>query len=171
LPDRRAVLHGERRASRRKSAERTVDVRAAYRRAALDDGETVRREDERRQPRAQLLRGRERSPVQPRALRLPGSQAELHLDGSAVPLAAKRDPAGVLAEAQHLRVRARPRREPLRPEVQRLEQVRLSGPVGPDGQHEARLEIEVEPRVRANVPERDRADDQPAGPNRRAESA
>ena len=48
--------------------------------------------------------------------------------------------------------------------MQGLEQVGLPRPVRPDGKDEPRLEIEIEPRVRANVPEGDRANDQLAGP-------
>jgi hypothetical protein len=45
--------------------------------------------------------------------------------------------------------------------VQRLEQVRLPRAVRADDQDEAGLQFELEPCVRAEVPERDRADDQP----------
>ena len=68
----------------------------------------------------------------------------------------------MLAEPDQPRLRARPRREALRPDVQRLEQVRLPGAVRPDHQHEPRLEREVERGVRAKAPERDPRDDQPA---------
>jgi hypothetical protein len=44
--------------------------------------------------------------------------------------------------------------------VQRLEQVRLPGPVRPHDEHEPGLEAEIEPRVRPDVPERDRGNDQ-----------
>ena len=73
---------------------------------------------------------------------------------------AARSRAAVRAEADQLRVGARPRREALRAEVQRLEQVRLAGAVRADDEHEPRLEGEVEPGVRAEVAQRERADDQ-----------
>ena len=52
-----------------------------------------------------------------------------------------------LAEADQLRVLARARREPLRHDVQRLEQVRLADTVAADDEHDPRLECEVERRV------------------------
>jgi hypothetical protein len=44
--------------------------------------------------------------------------------------------------------------------MKRFEQVRLSGAVGSCDENEPRLERELEPRVRANVAERNRLDDQ-----------
>jgi hypothetical protein len=44
--------------------------------------------------------------------------------------------------------------------VERLEQIRLSGPVRADGEHEPRFETELEVRVRAELAERERLDDQ-----------
>jgi len=44
-----------------------------------------------------------------------------------------------LAEADELRIGARPRREPLRADVQRLEQVRLADTVRADRENEPRL--------------------------------
>jgi hypothetical protein len=46
--------------------------------------------------------------------------------------------------------------------MQRLEEVRLAGAVRTDDEHEPRLQLELELRVRADVPERDRLNDQPA---------
>jgi hypothetical protein len=54
------------------------------------------------------------------------------------------------------------RRETLRREVQRLEQVRLPDAVRPDDEHEPWLEIEVERQVRPVPAERYVLDDQPA---------
>ena len=82
--------------------------------------------------------------------------------GTPAAVAAQRDPSLPPAEADELRVGARPRREALRADVQRLEQVRLAGAVRPGHEHEPGRELEVEPRVRAVVPKRDRGDDQPA---------
>jgi hypothetical protein len=45
--------------------------------------------------------------------------------------------------------------------VQRLEQVRLADSVRPDGEHEPGLQLELEPLVRPEVPERGALDDQP----------
>jgi hypothetical protein len=70
------------------------------------------------------------------------------------------DPGGALAEPDELRVGARPWREPLRPDVQRLEQVRLARAVRAHDEHEAGTELQLEPRVRADVAERDLRDDQ-----------
>jgi hypothetical protein len=53
-------------------------------------------------------------------------------------------------------------REPLRREVQRLEQVRLAGAVPADDEDDARDEVEVERRVRPVLAERYAIDDQPA---------
>jgi hypothetical protein len=39
----------------------------------------------------------------------------------------------------------------LRPDMERLEQVRLPGAVRPDDEHERLRQIELESRVRANV--------------------
>jgi hypothetical protein len=47
--------------------------------------------------------------------------------------------------------------------VQRLEQVRLARSVRTRDEDEARLELEVELSVRAEVPEREVLNDQPAG--------
>jgi hypothetical protein len=68
----------------------------------------------------------------------------------------------VLAEPDQLAVVPRPRREALRREMQRLEQVRLPGAVPADDQDDAGREREVERRVRAVLAERDAVDDQPA---------
>jgi hypothetical protein len=76
----------------------------------------------------------------------------------------ERDERRVLAEADQLAVGARARREALRAEVQRLEQVRLAGTVLPNYEDDSGSEVEVERRVGAVVSERDVPDDQP-GPS------
>jgi hypothetical protein len=53
-------------------------------------------------------------------------------------------------------------REALGADMQRLEQVRLPGPVRPRDEDEPRLQCELEPFVAAEVSERDLADDQAA---------
>jgi hypothetical protein len=44
--------------------------------------------------------------------------------------------------------------------MQRLQQVRLSRAVRPDDEYETAFELEIEPRVRPDVAQRDRVDDQ-----------
>ena len=70
LRDGCAVLGRQPSASGYQPPERAVEVRAPRRGPALDDDEPVRREDERRDLRAQLLGRAQRRPVQPRALAL-----------------------------------------------------------------------------------------------------
>jgi hypothetical protein len=133
---------------------------APRRRPTLDDDKPVRREDERGDLRPQLLGCAHGRSVQPRPLAFARLQRHLELDRGAPAAAAECDACGFLAEADHLRVGARARREALGADVQRLEQVRLAGPVPPHHEHEPRLEAEVQLLVGAEVPERDRADDQ-----------
>src|SRR5207244_4519605 len=102
------------------------------------------------------------SPVHLRALRLARSQHDLELERLRITRPPECDPACPLPEADQLRVGPSPRREALRADVQRLEQVRLAGAVRADGQDETWLEVELETRVRAVVAKRDRGDDQPA---------
>src|SRR3954454_1243232 len=66
------------------------------------------------------------------------------------------------SEADQVRIAARPGREALRADMQRLEQVRLAGAVWTDDEHEPRFQLELEPSVRAEICERDPGDDQPA---------
>jgi hypothetical protein len=68
----------------------------------------------------------------------------------------------VRAEPDQAAVRARPRREALGAEVDRLEQVGLARSVLARDEDDSRSEGEIERRVRAEVPERDGVDDQPA---------
>ena len=75
-----------------------------------------------------------------------------------------------LAEADQVALDAGAGREALRPDVERLEQVRLAGAVFADDEDDPRGELEIEGAVRAVVPERDAADDQP-GLSPRAGSA
>jgi hypothetical protein len=63
------------------------------------------------------------------------------------------DPGSIATEANQLRVDPRPRRETLRPHVQRLEQVRLAGAVWTGHEHEPRLQLEIEPGVGAEIAE------------------
>jgi hypothetical protein len=66
-----------------------------------------------------------------------------------------------LAKTDQLALGARPRREALRSDMERFEQVRLADAVVADDQDDARRETEVEGGVGAIVPERDVRDDQP----------
>src|SRR5215203_2874274 len=73
-----------------------------------------------------------------------------------------RDWSSDVCSSDLLAVAACPRREALRPEVERLEQVGLAGAVRAHREHDAGLELQVERGVRADVPKRDLRDDQPA---------
>jgi len=86
-----------------------------------------------------------------------------HLDRKrgAGSLAVQRNASGVGAEAHELRVGAGPRRKTLRGDVQRLQKIRLAGAVVADDQDESAIEAQLQARVRAEMPKRDRADDQP----------
>jgi hypothetical protein len=63
-------------------------------------------------------------------------------------------------EADQLRVNARARREALRPDVQRFEQVRLADAVRSDREDETRPQVELEPLVRPEASELERLDNQ-----------
>jgi hypothetical protein len=99
--------------------------------------------------------------VQLRPLPFADLERHLELHRCPAPLSPQPDPAGALTEADELRIGAGPRREPLRPDVQRLEQVGLPRTVRSDDEHQPRFQVEVETSVRPNVPKRDRFDDQP----------
>ena len=136
-------------------SERAVEVRPARGGPALDHDEPVGREDERRHLGPQLLGRAQRRAVQ----RCPLAAAELAASPRARAGTPAREPRSAIAcrvpaEAHQLGVRTRPRREALRPDMQRLEQVRLAGAVRAGHQHEAGLELQVERRVRAVVAER-----------------
>jgi hypothetical protein len=75
-----------------------------------------------------------------------------------------RDPRRGGAEADELRVDARPRRERLAPDVERLEQVRLADTVCARDENEAGLEVELERAVRAVVAKGGVPDDQQPPP-------
>ena len=100
--------------------------------------------------------------VEPDRPRIAAREDGVGLDCVRAARALERDPCRIRAEADHLHVSAGARREPLRPDVQRLEEVRLPGTVRPVQQDDTRHELELERRVRAEVAERDLADDQPA---------
>jgi hypothetical protein len=67
------------------------------------------------------------------------------------------------SEADQLRVVARSRRESLRADVERLEEIRLACAVRPRDEHDPGLELELEACVRAEVALRDFAGDEGSG--------
>jgi len=77
----------------------------------------------------------------------------LHRHGAT--LASHGHPRRVGAEADELRVGAGARGEPLRRNVQRLEQVRLAGAVRTDDENQAAAELELQRLVRPEVSERE----------------
>jgi hypothetical protein len=160
LPNGRGILDRERRAAGEETPDRPVEVGTAGGGTSLYDREPVGREDERRDLAAQLLGRAQLRPVQLRPLSV--LELERHLDRSrtAAEVALERDPRPGGAQPDELLVGARSGGEALRPHVQRLEQVRLAGPVRTGHEHESGLEHELEPLVAAEVAERDVADDQ-----------
>ena len=96
------------------------------------------------------------------ASRVAGRQHDICLECGLRIRSAQHDPCCVCAEPHHLRVVSRPRREPLRPDVETLEKVCLPRAVRTMNEHDTRLELELQAGVRTKVPERDLADDQPA---------
>jgi hypothetical protein len=85
---------------------------------------------------------------------------DVQLEPRAGAVARQRDPRAVRSEADQVCVAPCPRREALRADVQRLEEVRLPGSVRPDDERQPWLQLELEPRVRAEIPKRDAVDDQ-----------
>jgi hypothetical protein len=84
----------------------------------------------------------------------------LELDAAAVAAPRQGHPRPLRADPDELLVGARPRREALRTDVERLEQVCLAGPVRAGDEDDPRLQRELEPFVGAKVSKGDRADDQ-----------
>ena len=164
LPDRRAVLE---RQPRRGPGARRPSVRSKYaRRTAGPPLTTASRSGVKTSVDdlgAQLLGRAQPAAVHRRALAARRATASPRAGAATSPRRpCTHHACGGRAEADELRVGPGPRREALRADVQRLEQVRLPGAVRPGHEHEARLEVELEPRVGAEVPERDPRDDQPA---------
>ena len=126
LPDRGRVLGRQRRTAGSSRPSDAVEVRAARGGPALDDRQPVGREDERRHLGAELLGRAQRRAVQLRPLASPRRSVTSSSSGRPPLSPRERDPRAVGAEADELRVRPRPRREALRADVQRLEQVRLA---------------------------------------------
>jgi hypothetical protein len=78
------------------------------------------------------------------------------------PVDSERDERGCVTGADHARVAPRARREALRAEMDRLEEVRLTRTVLTRDEDDARGEAQIERRVRAEAPERDVRDVQAA---------
>ena len=144
LGERREILLGDVGPGREEPSESAVEVRTPRSRAALDDGQPVGREHERRDLAAQRLGRREARAVQPRLLRLALTQRHRDRHGRRHPPSLDLHAARRLAEADQLRIVSRARREALRRDVQRLEQVRLAGTVTADDEHDAGVEPELE---------------------------
>jgi len=124
---------------RRPAAERAVEVRAPRGRAAFDDDQAVWREDDRGDLAAELLGRPQLRSVQARPLRGAGVQDDVEVERRAAPFASQGDSRAFTAEANQARVGAGARREALRADMQRLEQVRLAGAVRADDENETRL--------------------------------
>jgi hypothetical protein len=136
---------------RRPATERAIEIRAPRGRAAFDDDQAVRREDDRRDLAAELLGRLQPCPVQARPLRGPGVQDDVDLERRPAAGAGERDSRAFSPEADQARIGARAGREALGADVQRLEQVRLAGPVRADDEYEPRLQPELEAGVRAEI--------------------
>ena len=162
LRERGLVLLRHACASRKDAAEYPVEVGAPRSRAALDDGEAIRCEDKGRELAAKRLRRRQPSALQPRLLRLSLPERHRCLDGRRPTLPGHQHARSGLPETDQLTVVAGARRETLRGEVERLEQVGLADAVAADDEHDPWCEVEVERRVRPVLTERYAIDDQPA---------
>src|SRR5204863_9604767 len=119
-------------------------------------------EHQRRNLGTQLLRCAQRRAVDLSLLRSANLDRQLELERRAAACPLQCDSPRAFSESDELRVRARARRKPLRADVQRLEQVRLAGAVLADYEDETGPKVEVEPRVRPDVAQGDRRDDQTA---------
>ena len=162
LPHGARVVVPERRPGRKQAAECAIEVGAPGGGCPLHDRETVRREDERRELVPQPLGRSEVLPVQRDAARLTACENHVRLERSLAERALQRDSPGRGAEADHLCVAAGTRREALGADVKSLEQIRLPRAVRAVQEHHSRRQLELERGVRAEVAERDLADDQPA---------
>src|SRR5262249_21849576 len=89
-------------------------------------------------------------------------QNNVQLESRAGAGAGQGDPRAVRSKPNQVRVAARPRREALRADVQRLEEVGLPRAVGTHDEHKPRLQLQLELGVGAVVPDENRAADPPA---------
>ncbi len=109
-----------------------------------------------------LLGGAQRPAVQASPPGLPRAKAHLRFKAVGPVDPPEANATRRCVEAYELRIRARPWREALSSDMKRFEEVRLARPVRARDQHDPGLEGELELGIRAEVPERDLADDQPA---------
>jgi hypothetical protein len=137
LCKRRCVVRREMRPCRKRSAERSVEVRTPSRRSGFHDRKPIRGEDERGGLASQLLCCPQPRPVHLCPLPVNGRERETHLDRRLAPASREPDLRRLSSEADQLRVGPRAGREPLRADVKRLEQIGLAGAVGTDREHEA----------------------------------
>jgi len=156
----RCVVLGKAAASRKEPRERTIEVGAPYCRASLDDGEPVRREDERRELAAQGLRRGEPCPVELGDLAGAGRKLHAHAVADAGAREVQLHGGRLLAVADQPCVASRSRREALRADMDGLEEARLAGAVLARHEHDPGRELELERSVAAEAPERDGVDDQ-----------
>src|SRR5207302_127062 len=98
------VLHRQRGARGKEPSEDAVEVRAADGGSSLDDAEAVRREDERRDGRAELFGGAKRSAVEPGALPFARADRHLHLEIHLAAAAGNGGAGPLVAEADELSV-------------------------------------------------------------------
>src|SRR5439155_12011452 len=153
LCNRGRVFHRERSTRRGEASQSPIEIRTSNSRSTLHDRKAIGREHERCNFGAQLLCCAKRRTVHLRPLPFPELDRHFELHLRFTSSAAERDPPSLLAKADKLRVGTCTRREALRTDVQRLEQIRLTGSIRSDHEHQPWLEVEVEPRVRPDVPE------------------
>jgi hypothetical protein len=161
LRDGSAVLGRKRGARGRKPPDDSIEIRSPSRGWALDHHQAIGSEDKRRHLGAQLLGGPQPCTVQQRTFALAEPERDLELDRRPRSIAADDDATRAFSKADKIRVAARALREPLRADVERLEQVRLASTVRADDQNEPGPELYVEPYIRAKVAERELTSDQP----------
>ena len=163
LAERRAVLDRQRGSRREEPAEDAVEVGAARGGPGLHDGEPVRREDERRDLCAQLLRGPQRRAVQLRLLALAAAEGQLELQRPLVPRPAQprsaphRSPKRISSPSDRVRGE-----KPCVATWSASSRFVFPTPFRPDDEDDPRLERELQPLVGAIVAEREAGDDQPA---------
>ena len=143
--------------------EHAVEVGAADRRAALDDGEAVGCEDERRERSPEQLGRGEARAVELGRLAARREQLHPHLVVDAARGDAKRDRRGASRRSGSAARRVRVRGEkPCVATCSASSRFVFPAPFSPVDEHDPGREREIERRVRAEVPERDVADDQAA---------
>ena len=165
LRDRGAVLRRQPRARREQPPERAVEVRAAHRGPALDDREPVGREDERRDlaraaapPRAAARRSASRACPRRRRERDVELERRRRRGGRAARRGAAASPKRISCAS--VRVRGE---KPCVPTCSDSSRFVLPAPFGPTTSTRPGVSPSSSARVRAEVAERDRLDDQVRG--------